>query len=73
MIGIDMMARFVPSFMESDKLTPEERRELKVWGKIIYVNYAHKYFTVEYNWKGETFKESFNFSDCGKTVHVRGW
>ena len=72
MIGIDMLAWFVPSFMESDKYTPEERRALKVRGTIIYVNYAHKYFTVEYKWKGETFKESFSFSDCGKTVHVRG-
>lgn len=72
MIAIDMMARFVPSFVDSSKLTPEERRVATVRGNIIYVNYAHKYFTVEYESKGVTYKESFNFSDCGKTVHVRG-
>ena len=72
MIGIDMMARFVPAHLDSGKFTPEERRAATVRGTIIYVNYAHKYFTVEYELDGVTYKESFNFSDCGKTVTVRG-
>jgi hypothetical protein len=72
MIGIDMKAWFVPSFKDSDKLTKEERRAATVMGDIVYVNYAHKYFTAEFEDRGAKFKESFNFSDCGKTVRVRG-
>lgn len=72
MIGIDMMARFVPSFLDSKIMTPEERRAAMVRGNIVYVNYARKYFTVEFESNGVKFLESFNFVDCGKTVHVRG-
>ena len=72
MIAIDMMARFIPSFIPCANYTPEERRLLTVRGNIVYVNYAHKYFTVEWEMDGHVFKESFNFVDCGKTVHVRG-
>ena len=72
MIAIDMMARFVPSFVDSGKLTPEERRAATVRGRVVYVNYANKYFTAEYEKDGITYKESFRFVDCGKTVHVRG-
>jgi hypothetical protein len=72
MIGIDMKAWFVPSFRDSDKLTPAERKAATIMGTIVYINYAHKYFTVEFEEGGKVFKESFNFSDCGKTVRVRG-
>ena len=72
MIAVDMQARFVPAHLESVTLTPEERRAATVRGHIVYVNYGHKYFTVEYERNGITYKESFNFVDCGKTVHVRG-
>lgn len=72
MIGIDMMARFVPAHLDRPLMTPEERRAATVRGNIIYVNYAHKYFTAEYELKGATYKESFKFSDCGKRVTVRG-
>lgn len=72
MIGIDMKAWFVPAHMKSDVLTPEERRERTVMGDIIYVNYAHKIFTVEFPAGSKLLKETFNFSDCGKSVRVRG-
>lgn len=72
MIGIDMKAWFVPSFMESDVLTPEERKERTVRGDIIYVNYAHKIFTVAFEAGDKVLKETFNFVDCGKSVRVRG-
>ena len=72
MIGIDMMARFVPAHLNSITMTLEEKRAATVRGHIVYVNYAHKYFTVEYERDGIKYKESFKFVDCGKTVHVRG-
>jgi hypothetical protein len=72
MIGIDMKAWFVPSFRDSDKMTPAERKAAKVMGTIVYINYAHKTFLVEFEDGGETFKETFKFCDCGKTVRVRG-
>jgi hypothetical protein len=72
MIGIDMKAWFVPSFRDSVTLTPEERKAATVMGNIVSVNYAHKTFLVEFEDSGATFKETFNFSDCGKTVRVRG-
>ena len=72
MICVDMMARFVPSFMPSGKLEPEEHKARLVRGTIVYVNYAHKYFTVEWEKDGVKYLESFKFVDCGKTVYVRG-
>ena len=72
MIGIDMKAWFVPSFRDSEKFTPAERKAATIMGSIVYVNYAHKVFTVEFEDNGVAFRESFNFSDCGKTVRVRG-
>ena len=72
MICVDMVAWFVPSFAKSANYTPEQKKELTVRGSIVYVNYAHKYFTVEWEKEGIKYLESFNFTDCGKTVHVRG-
>ncbi len=72
MITVDMKAWFVPACLGSVTMTPEEKRESTVMGSVVYVNYAHKYFTVEYERKGITFKESFKFVDCGKSVTVRG-
>ena len=72
MIGIDMKAWFVPAHMDSPVLTNQERKALTVMGDIIYVNYAHKTFTVEFPAGRKLLRETFNFSDCGKTVAVRG-
>lgn len=72
MIGIDMKAWFVPSYRDSAIFTPAERKAASVMGTIVYVNYAHKTFMVEFEDNGAMFKESFKFSDCGKAVRVRG-
>lgn len=72
MIGIDMKVRFVPSFRDSTVMTPEERKEATVTGTVVYINYEHKMFMVEFEDNGAVFKESFKFSDCGKTVTVCG-
>lgn len=72
MIAIDMKAWFVPAFRESTVMTPEERKAATVMGTVVYVNYAHKTFMVEFEDGGGVFKETFKFADCGKTVRVRG-
>lgn len=72
MIGIDMKAWFVPSFRDSAIFTPAERKAASVMGTIVYVNYEHKTFMVEFEDNGAIFKETFRFSDCGKSVRVRG-
>jgi len=72
MMGVGMRVRFVPSYDESDKLTPTERRESTITGNISYINWEHKYFLVEWNSGCGAFRESFKFSDIGKKVTVGG-
>lgn len=72
MLTVDMEVRFVPAHLCRPIMTTEERVTATVRGNIVYVNYAHKYFTAEYEWEGLIHKESFKFADCGKTVTVRG-
>lgn len=43
-----------------------------VTGVVVYVNETHKYFTIAYQFYGETFRESFKFSQIGKEVTIRG-
>lgn len=72
MMGIGMTARFVPFYDESQKLTKAERREATVSAKICYINWEHKFFTVEWTSKGEIVRESFKFWEIGKRVTVGG-
>ena len=41
-----------------------------VTGTVVMVNYKHKWFSVEYGCPAQ--RTSFNFSDIGKLVKVRG-
>ena len=41
-----------------------------VTGTVVMVNYKHKWFSVEYGRPAQ--RTSFNFSDIGKLVKVRG-
>ena len=72
MMGIGMEASFVPSHDESERYTPAERRAATITGKIGYINWEHKYFTVEWTSLGQRFRESFKFADIGKRVTVGG-
>ena len=72
MMGLGMSVRFVPSFNDSEKYTPEERRAATVTGKIVCINWEHRYFTVGWTESGHKFRESFKFSEIGKKVKVSG-
>lgn len=69
---IGMKAFFVPTFDDSDRYTPEERKAASVCGRIVYINWEHKYFTVQWNHSGYRCRESFKFGDIGKWVTVGG-
>jgi hypothetical protein len=69
---IGTKAFFVPSFDNSERYTPQERKEASVMGKIVYINQEHKYFTVEWDHYGAKQRESFKFGDIGKQVTVGG-
>jgi hypothetical protein len=72
MMCVGMSADFVPNYDESQKLTPKERRDLTISAKICFINWKHKYFTVEWETSGLKCRESFKFTDIGKQVSVGG-
>lgn len=72
MIGEGMKVQFVPSFAQSKIDTPEEAWAKHVTGTIIFVNWEHRVFFVEY-YAGDTRQvETFQFFDIGKSVKILG-
>lgn len=72
MIGEGARVSFVPMYVPSKIFTPEERRSATVIGTVVYINWEHKYFTVEYDCGGSKQRESFRFVDIGSVVNLRG-
>jgi hypothetical protein len=72
MMGEGIKVRFVPSSLESEKLTAEDRRRLAVTATVVYVNWEHKYFTCAWTANDAKRRESFKFSEIGKKVKVCG-
>ena len=72
MLGEGMNVRFVPSFNDSKTLTPQERREFSVTGKVVYINWEHGNFCVEFGHEGTKQRETFLFRDIGEAVSVIG-
>ena len=72
MIGIGMKVSFMPAFVPgalwNKTLDPSET----VTGSIVYINWEHKYFTVEYKCGDSMQRESFKFFQIGTAVKVRG-
>ena len=72
MIGIGMKASFVPAFVPGElwqkTLNPSEI----VTGKIVYINWEHKYFTVEFKCGDTTQREAFKFFQIGTAVKIIG-
>lgn len=68
MVVVDQKAVFDP-FAHVQSHTDGEYRGL-VTGKVVEVNYAHKWFSVEYGCPA--LRTSFKFSDIGKEVRVYG-
>lgn len=62
---------FIPYWIKTGHDTPEEAREKEIIGKVIYVDRAHKKFTLKYSaCGGSEMKETFKFADIGKEVHI---
>lgn len=72
MIGEGMKVRFVPYYAYSQIASTEENWRNAVTGTICYINWEHKYFTVEYDCGGTIQKESFKFWEIGKAVKLCG-
>lgn len=72
MIGEGMKVQFVPAFLESKVLTPEERRDFTHTGTVTYINWEHRMFWVEFEAGGTKQREAFQFYDIGKQVKVIG-
>ena len=72
MIDIGQKVRFVPCWDKKAFDSEEEIRRKSITGKVIYVDRAHKTFTVKYSCGGTVQKETFKIADLGKEVHVCG-
>lgn len=72
MIDIGQKVRFVPCWDKKAYDSAEEIRTKSVTGKVIYVDRAHRKFTVKYSCGGTIQKETFKFSDIDKEVFVVG-
>ena len=71
MIDIGQKMRFVPYWCKGGNDSPESTREKTVIGKVIYVDRAHKKFTLKYSvCGGAEMKETFKFADIDKEVFV---
>ena len=71
MIDIGQKMRFVPYWNKGGNDTPEEACEKTVIGKVIYVDRAHKKFTVKYTCGGgPQMKETFKFSQIEKEIFI---
>lgn len=70
MIDIGQKMRFIPHWDKGGNDTPEEKREKTVTGKVIYVDRAHRKFTVKYPCGGTELKETLKLTDIGKEIFV---
>lgn len=68
MIGEGMKVRFVPVAQICDG----DKHKGSTTGIVVYINWKHKYFTVEYGIEGQKQHESFKFDQVGKDVRIIG-
>ena len=72
MIGEGMKVRFCQMFNRGMLDTQAELNAKSVTGKIIYISWEHKYFTVEFKCGDGKQRESFKFFEIGERVSVIG-
>jgi hypothetical protein len=72
MIAVGTSVEYLPYFMVNERDTPEERLSNRIVGKVISVNNAHRFFTVQYMAHGVPIRESFKFSQLGEEVVICG-
>ena len=71
MITIDDKVQFDP-FEAITGFASVDNKGNIVTGTVVYVNYANKWFSVEYECGGEKQRISFKFSQVGKDVLICG-
>lgn len=73
-LALGVAVKFIPYVADvRDKTAPEIKAARKVvTGKVIYINGPHSYFTIEYDWYGNTLRESFKSTDFGQVVRPIG-
>lgn len=70
MITVDEKVQFDP-FEVITGFASDLNRGNIVTGTVVMVNYANKWFSVEYDCSGTKQRVSFKFCDIGKTVRVK--
>ena len=71
MITVDEKVQFDP-FEAVTGFASEDNKGTVVTGTVVMVNYANKWFSVEYECGGTKQRISFKFSQIGKDVTVCG-
>lgn len=71
-VHIGEVVRFIPSTVSCWNYTDEEKEAEIVDGTVTFINSKNRYFTAEYEIKNVKYKESFKFSDVGKSVNKIG-
>lgn len=69
MITVDEKVKFDP-FEVITGFASDLNRGKAVTGTVVFVNYEHKWFSVEYDCGGGKQRTSFKFCDIGKVVNV---
>ena len=69
MITVDEKVQFDP-FEAVTGFASEDNKGKMVTGTVVMVNYANKWFSVEYECGGKTQRISFKFCDIGQVVKV---
>lgn len=72
MICIGMKASFCSTFVPGAQWSHGYDPSEVATGRIVYINWKHKYFTVEFKCGDTMQRESFKFSQIGQAVKVRG-
>lgn len=72
MIGIGMKASFAPAFVPGALWLKDQDPSEIVTGTIVYINWEHKYFMVEYKCGDTMQRESFKFFHIGQAVKIIG-
>jgi hypothetical protein len=70
MLGEGMKVRFVPYYEFRVRDDDAETRQKTITGTIVYINWEHQFFVVEYGDK--KLKESFKFHQIGREVKICG-
>lgn len=72
MIKKGMKVRFVPAFVPGALHWKEPDPSERVTGTVVYINWEHKYFTVEFKCGDTMQRESFKVSQIGQAVKICG-